>query len=392
MNLSEEKTSKACPFSRVAIVGLGLIGSSCASALRAVWPDVPMIGVDTDERTLSIALEKNMVDAAVKPEDAAFRAFVEDGCDLVLLATPVDVADFYFERLEQWGYAGLITDTASTKTRICEMANAALSNPARYVPGHPMCGSEKNGIDGCRVDMFQGAYWILCPNAQTDGDDIQHLHEFVTGLGARMISIPREQHDRAVAVVSHVPHLVASSLVTLADNASDEQKNIMRLAAGGFKDTTRIAAGSADLWTGIEFDNASEVLSGIDDMCDILQSFATALRENDRAGMESLLGQAAEVRRSLPAAWVPSSERLIEVRIPIPQRNGVVAEVTTIASGVGCNIQSIEIDHLTENSAVLNMLLTDEGDIGKLSFELINAGFSVSFSPLSPKEHTHVDR
>ena len=165
----------------------------------------------------------------------------------------------------------------------------------------------------------------------------------------------------------------------------------MRLAAGGFKDTTRIAAGSADLWTGIEFDNSAEVLSGIDDMCDILQSFARSLREDDRVSMKNQLQQAAELRRELPAAWVPSSERMIEVRIPVPQRNGVVAEVTTIASSVGCNIQSIEIDHVTENSAVLNMLLTDEGDIGKLSFELINAGFSVSFSPLSPKEHTHVD-
>ncbi len=391
MSLSEENASKTCPFSRVAIVGLGLIGSSCASALRAVWPDVRIFGVDTDERTLEIALEKGMVDFAVKPDDDALRAFVIGGCDLVMIATPVDVAGYYFERLEQWGYAGLITDTASTKTRICGIANESLSDPSRYVPGHPMCGSEKNGIDGCRADMFQGAYWILCPNERTDGDDIQHLHEFVTGLGARMISIPREQHDRAVAVVSHVPHLVASSLVTLADNAADEQKNIMRLAAGGFKDTTRIAAGSADLWTGIEFDNANEVLSGIDGMCSILQSFAEALRGGDRAGMERLLGQAAEARRSLPAAWVPSSERLIEVRIPISQRNGVVAEVTTIASNMGCNIQSIEIDHLTENSAVLNMLLTDEGDIGKLSLELINAGFSVSFSPLSPKEHTHVE-
>ena len=108
--------------------------------------------------------------------------------------------------------------------------------------------------------------------------------------------------------------------------------------------------------------------------------------------MEAQLAQAADARRALPASWVPSSERLVEVRIPMSQGTGVVAEVTTIAGNVGCNIQSIEIDHLTENSAVLNMLLTDEGDIGKLSFELINAGYSVSFSPLSPKEHTHVDR
>jgi prephenate dehydrogenase len=391
MDSSNDKISRPCPFSGIAVIGLGLIGSSCASAIRSVWPDVRLFGVDTDERTVTKAIEQGMVDKAVYPDDASFERFVSESCDLAIIATPVDVAGFYFDKFAQWGYGGLITDTASTKMRICSMADEMLSADQKFVPGHPMCGSEKNGIEGARTDLFQGAYWILCPNDRTDGDDLQHLHEFVTGLGARMISVPREQHDRAVAVVSHVPHLVASSLVTLANHAADEQRNIMRLAAGGFKDTTRIAAGSADLWTGIEFDNAEEVLSGIDDMCDILQSFASALREGDRSGMERLLADAADVRRALPASWVPSTERLLEVRIPIPQRNGVVAEVTTIASSVGCNIQSIEIDHLTENSAVLNMLLTDEGDIGKLSFELINAGFSVSFSPLSPKEHTHVD-
>ena len=104
----------------------------------------------------------------------------------------------------------------------------------------------------------------------------------------------------------------------------------------------------------------------------------------------ALLAEAAEARRALPAAWVPSTEKLLEVRIPMEDRTGVVAEVTTIASSVGCNIQSIEIDHITADSAVLSLVLTDEGDVGQLSAQLINAGFSVSFSPLSAKEHTHV--
>ena len=376
---------KAHPVGKIAIVGLGLIGSSIAGAVRATWPDVAILGVDVDARTLEVAREKHIVDTAVYPDDNLFEQFVTDGCDMVLLATSVDVVQPYFALLRTWGYEGVISDTASTKRRMCELAAAELTPTQHFIPSHPMCGSEVNGIDGYRPDMFQGAYWILCPDEHTTGDSFQLMHEFVTGLGARMISLPREDHDRAVAIVSHVPHLVASSLVALADRASDEQRTIMRLAAGGFKDTTRIAAGSADLWTGIEFDNAEEVLSGIDDMCDILQMFAQALRDEDRASMKHLLAQAAEVRRALPVAWLPSTERLLEVRIPMSDRTGVVAEVTTIASSVGCNIQSIEIDHVTESSAVLNMILTDEGDIGKLSIELINAGYSISFSPLTGK-------
>jgi len=118
---------------------------------------------------------------------------------------------------------------------------------------------------------------------------------------------------------------------------------------------------------------------------------ADALARGDREGLTALLAEAAEARRALPAAWVPSTEKLLEVRIPMTDRPGVVAEVTTIASSVGCNIQSIEIDHITEDSAVLSLVLTDEGDVGQLSVQLIGAGYAVSFSPLAAKEHTHVE-
>ena len=100
---------------------------------------------------------------------------------------------------------------------------------------------------------------------------------------------------------------------------------------------------------------------------------------------------AGRARRALPAAWVPSTEQLLDVRIPMVNRTGVVAEVCTIASSVGCNIQSIDIDHISEGNAVLSLILTDEGDVGALSLQLINAGFSVSFSPIMPKEYAHVD-
>ena len=127
-------------------------------------------------------------------------------------------------------------------------------------------------------------------------------------------------------------------------------------------------------------------------MQDIIGSFADALARGDREGLTALLAEAADARRALPAAvGALSTEKLLEVRIPMTDRPGVVAEVTTIASSVGCNIQSIEIDHITEDSAVLSLALTDEGDVGQLSVQLIGAGYAVSFSPLAAKEHTHVE-
>ena len=377
-------------FRRIAVVGFGLVGASFAAAARAAYPDTRVLAVDIDERTLAEAVERGWATDGALPDDPAFERFVGDGCDLVVLATPVGAAERYFEDLARWDYRGIVTDTASTKARITALAERVLPHPENFVPGHPMAGSEVNGIEGARPDLFKGAHWILCPDADTPAEHFPRLHELVTSIGARVIALPREDHDEAVAVVSHVPHIMASSLVQLASRHADDQQALMRLAAGGFKDSTRIAAGSPELWCGIAFDNKDALSDGLDEIQGIIGAFADALASDDRASLTTLLADAAAARRALPAAWVPSTERLLEVRIPMEDRPGVVAEVTTVTSSVGCNIQSIEIDHVTEDSAVLSLVLTDEGDIGQLSAQLINAGFSVSFSPLTAKEHTHV--
>ena len=377
-------------FRRIAVVGFGLVGASFAAAVRAAYPDTRVLAVDIDERTLAEAVERGWATDGALPDDPAFERFVGDGCDLVVLATPVGAAERYFEDLARWDYRGIVTDTASTKARITALAERVLPHPENFVPGHPMAGSEVNGIEGARPDLFKGAHWILCPDADTPAEHFPRLHELVTSIGARVIALPREDHDEAVAVGSHVPHIMASTHVQLASRHADDQQALMRLAAGGFKDSTRIAAGSPELWCGIAFDNKDALSDGLDEIRGIIGAFADALASDDRAALTALLADAAAARRALPAAWVPSTERLLEVRIPMEDRPGVVAEVTTVTSSVGCNIQSIEIDHVTEDSAVLSLVLTDEGDIGQLSAQLINAGFSVSFSPLTAKEHTHV--
>ena len=387
----EQTTQESRPdFSRIAVVGFGMVGASIGAAVRETFPEIEVLAVDIDSQELDGALERGWATQTARPDDPAFRDFVEGGCDLVVIATPVDAAAGIFQSLDDWGYQGIITDTASTKAHIVSMAEGILSHPENYVPGHPMAGSEKSGIEGARPDLFKGAYWILCPDADTPAEHLPRLHVLITGLGARVIVLPREQHDDAVAVVSHVPHITAASLMQLANRHTDEQKSLMRLAAGGFKDMTRIAAGSPQLWCGIAFDNKDALVSGLDELCDIIGDFTEALEDDDRARFTQLLTESSDARRALPAAWVPSTERLLEVRIPMSDHPGVVAEATTITSSAGCNIQSIEIDHVTEDSAVLSMVLTDEGDFGKLSAALIDAGYSVSFSPLTAKEHSHV--
>ena len=390
--MSEDTTNKVPHgFDHIAVVGLGLIGASLAAAIAKCDPDIEVFGVDVDSRTCGEAISRGWVANACAPESEAFSDFVKDRADLVVLATPVAAVDDYLSLLRDWDYRGVVTDTLSTKAHILAATKEILPYRRNYVPGHPMAGSEKNGIDGARPDLFEGANWILCPDADTPPEHFQRLHELITSLSARVVAIAPDEHDDSIAVVSHVPHVVAASLMQLASRHADDQQSLMRLAAGGFKDSTRIAAGSSKLWCGIAFDNACALTSGLREMQGIIGDFADAIDAHDREATTRLLEEAAQARRALPAAWVPSTDKLLEVRIPMSDRKGVVAEVTTIASSAGCNIQSIEIDHITEDRAVLSLVLTDEGDVGKLSAQLIGAGFSVSFNPLAPKEHIHVD-
>lgn len=371
-------------FDSVAVIGLGVIGSSFAAAYRNAYPEARIVGVDASEEALEASKARGWIDEGhLASEDLSA---VLPTCSLVMIATPVPVAHEYFRIIADCNYEGVVTDACSTKKLVSQQANEILTRPENYIPGHPMSGSEKSGIEGAREDMFQGAHWVLCPDESTSAEDYANLHEMLTGLGARVVSLPRDKHDEAVAIVSHVPHFVASSLVELAVRHAGEEEALFRLAAGGFKDSTRIAAGSPALWTGIAFDNRETIVEGLEEIRSILGGYAETLREGNKESFTGLLQRAAEARRSLPAKWVPATEDLLEVRIPLTNRPGIVAEVTTIASKVGCNIQSIDIDHITSSSAVLSLILTDEGDIGKLSTQLIKAGFSVSFNPLFSKE------
>ena len=372
------------PFKKVIIIGVGLIGGSIAAAMKKLDNPPQVLGIGPHEESLKRAQDAKALDEYLLADDERVNDWLSRGnADLVIIATPVSAAREWFERVERCGYDGIITDVASTKKLICKTAEETLSDASRYLPGHPMAGSEANGFGAARADLFQGAYWILCPADDTQDEVFLRLHETFSALGARIISIDREQHDSAIAIVSHVPHMVASSLVELAANHSDERKELLRLAAGGFKDSTRIAAGSPALWTGIALDNREAVASGLHEMRDILAAFERAIADEDYDALEGMLSKSADLRRSLPARWVPESSKLTQVRIPMTDHPGIIAEVTGLAAKAGCNIQSIEIDHINEDSAVLELILTDEGDMGRFGGELINSDFDFSFRALA---------
>ncbi|MDO8847963.1 MAG: prephenate dehydrogenase/arogenate dehydrogenase family protein [Coriobacteriia bacterium] len=367
---------------RLTVVGLGLIGGSVAAAARRAGVR-RVRAVDPDPETLGFAVAENLVDEALTPEQAADAGWLSgDGADLIVLGTPVAETVLWLARLAELGYTGIVSDVASTKRAVVEAALNA-GGGYRFVGGHPMAGSERSGVTAASATLFQGVYYILTPTHDTDMDAYRMVHAFVTSLGARVVSVDASAHDEAVAIVSHVPHVAAAALVELASSRAEQAgADLLRLAAGGFKDMTRIAAGSPDLWTGICLDNAPAVIAGISGLEGVLADFRRSVEAGDADAVRSWLAGAADVRRALPAQWVPATARLRELTVPVTDQPGVVGIVTTALSRAGCNIEDIEIDHQSEDSAVLRLVLTDEGDAEALMADLVSRGFAPQMKAL----------
>jgi prephenate dehydrogenase len=371
----------AARFDNVMIIGLGLIGGSFAGALKAEDSQVRIFGLDINADAAARAMELGLADET--PGRAESIHLLAGGeIDLVVLAAPVDAYGDWFDFLDESGYEGVVTDTGSTKEPAIRLANEHLKKPERFVPGHPMAGSEQEGIDGARADLFKNAYWILTPGERTDIYAFRRLHELLTQIGARVLSIDPAEHDRAVAIISHVPHVAAAALVLLAGGHAGENGDLLRLAAGGFKDTTRIASGSSELWTGILLNNAEVVTDELSELSGIISNFEALIRAGDAEGLRAVLHSASGIRNSLPSKWVKTSSKLTEVRIPMDDRKGIIAEITTAAGHAECNIEAIDIDHQTEDRAILELILTDEGDIEGFINTLKQSNFKPRRRPL----------
>ncbi len=371
-------------FDRVVVIGVGLIGGSFARALKALGEAPTVLGIDTDPETLAWALSHGVVDEGALPESDEAAAWLSaGGADLAVIATPARHAIPWMSRLGTSGFDGVVSDVASTKSAVLAAAKSLLPHPQLFVGGHPMAGSERSGVTAARADLFSGAYWLLTPGSDTDADAYSRVHALVSAVGARVISVDAEAHDEAVAIVSHVPHVAAAALVDLAAVHSGEGGELMRLAAGGFKDTTRIAAGSPDLWTGICLDNADALAAGLSELREVLREFEVRVRSRDAEAIRAWLEGAADVRRALPAQWVPATAALTQLVVPMGDRPGVVAEITGAVSRAGCNIEGIDIDHETEDRALLVLVLTDEGDLERLGAELAALGYEPRFTPLT---------
>jgi prephenate dehydrogenase len=249
--------------------------------------------------------------------------------------------------------SGVVTDVGSVKGGIA----AAISDP-RFIGGHPMAGSELDGFDGADASMFEAAVWVLTPTTTTADSTFSTVAGIVAELGAEVVALPADRHDQLVAVISHVPHLAAATLMGLASDRAEEHAALLRLAAGGFRDMTRIASGHPSIWLDICAENRPAILSALDGLIGGLAGMREVIDHDDRAGLQLRLQRAREARANLPSRVNQPSD-LAEVRIPIPDRPGAAAEVFTLAAELGVNIASFEVVHSVEGNRGIAVVLVD---------------------------------
>lgn len=345
------------------VVGLGLIGGSVALALRRAGFVVH--GEDSVPGRAQEALERGVIDAAG----------IDPGAEITFVATPVGTVGESVARVLA-ATSGVVTDVGSVKGSV-----AAAGRDPRYVPGHPMAGSELHGLDGADASMFEGAVWVLTPSGSSD-DAFSLVAGTVTRFGAEVVALDPDQHDDLVAIVSHVPHLTAATLMGLADERSEEHLALLRLAAGGFRDMTRIASGSPTIWLDICEQNKDAITRGLDSLIDGLSEMRRVVSESDREGLHARLERARVARMNLPVR-AGAVENLVEMRLPIPDRPGAAADVFALAGELGVNIHDFEVVHSVEGDRGIMVLVVRSEHVEVFRGGLIARGFRPGVAKLA---------
>jgi prephenate dehydrogenase len=353
---------------RAQVVGTGLIGGSIALGLRRRGWHVT--GQDVNAARADEALAAEVVDAVGDDPEA----------EVVFVATPAtSTAGVVRRLLDQGGRRAdaVVSDVSGVKTAIV----AAADHP-RFIGGHPMAGSEQIGLHGADPDLFEGAVWVLTPTSATDLESFDRLKGVVMSLGADVLVLSPADHDRLVAVVSHVPHLVAATLMNAASAGAEQDGALLRLAAGGFRDMTRVAAGHPGIWPDICAENAGPIVDALDSLVGDLTVMRDRVAARDRDALLGVLENASAGRRNLPARFV-RPDHLAELRIRVPDRPGELARITSLAADAGIGIYDIEIAHSAEGPEGVLILVVDSAEAQNLATAVEEHGYHCRAEQLS---------
>ncbi len=324
-------------FQKIGFVGLGLIGGSIAKKLKAVNPDIHIIATAGHTETVKEAYSLGIIDNDTL---LPLSAFCE--CDYIFLCAPVQKNIAYLSELRDIiKPTCYITDVGSTKTEIHEEI-IRLGMEDRFIGGHPMTGSEKTGITNANEYLLENAYYIITPTSVTPQEEIDEFRTFVTSLGAIPLVLDYKVHDYATASISHLPHVIAFALVNLIQRIDDDKDTMKTIAAGGFRDITRIASSSPIMWQNIFLSNKEPVLNLIDQYLDEIKRVRNDIEKSDSDAMLQYFQSAKDYRDSIA---VPGKAHSVvyEIYLDLIDEAGGIAAIATILALKGISIKNIGI-------------------------------------------------
>lgn len=354
-------------------IGLGLIGGSIAKALRINHQECTIIAYDLNVSSLSLALEEGLIDIASKEPDDSFT-----NCDYLFLCAPVSHNDQNLTFLKKYLSPDcLITDVGSVKVQIHKHIDDLGLNK-QFIGGHPMAGSERIGYANSKASLLENAYYILTPTKEVAIEKVTQYKELVIAMGAIPLLLSCEQHDYVTAAISHLPHVISASLVNLIKD-SDSNDHIMKLiAAGGFKDITRISSSSPTMWQQISLSNHQNISLLLEKYIDELQKINRSIKEQNEDMLYSFFDDARSYRDSFLDSSSGPIKKAYTINVDIPDKAGALSTIAVLLAQHNINIKNIGIAHNREQEeGALRIEFHEEKAVMEANKLLLNNGYLI---------------
>lgn len=349
---------------KILIIGLGLIGSSLAVNIKKTHPEHEIFGIDND-KTLQIALENDIIDKQMTNLTAASQM------DFIILAVPIRQILDYLDKLSKLELKEnvIITDTGSTKAEIVQFAAEKFAGKSvKFIGGHPMAGSHKSGVLAADEHLFENAYYVLT-------EENQDLTNLFSGLLANFIIVKSDEHDRATSAVSHFPHILASNLVQNWSKFSTENPLAKMLAAGGFRDMTRIAEANPQMWTSIFLSNRTEILDRMSEFEQEFHELRSNLTKADETFLLDFFEKGHEIRKNMEIRQ-GSGSISYDLFVSVPDQKGIVLRVLTILQDISITNVKINEENRADVFGVLQISFKNSKDLTKAQ-QILQKDFEV---------------
>ena len=346
---------------KIGFIGLGLIGGSIARAVRYFYPDTEIIAASRTRTAVDQAVADGVVNRIPDRVNEDFH-----DCDYIFLCAPVSSNAKYLEQLKPViAPTCIVTDVGSTKCDIHAKVTE-LNMEANFIGGHPMAGSEKTGYANSKRILIENAYYVITPTSMVSKEAVEKYRDFIEGLKALPLVLDYRTHDYVTAGISHLPHIIASSLVNLGRD-SDTADGVMKMvAAGGFKDITRIASSSPEMWEQICMTNRENISSVLNNYIASLEKIRYQLDHAQTDAIRRLFETSRDYRNSLPSKGSGPIQRIFEIYCDMVDETGGIATLATILASNQINLKNIGIVHSREFiEAVLRIEFYDEPSMKK---------------------------